>query len=308
MEEAKKLPERLDALGEQIGHPIPVTWFVRVDSQIEALLGCPVGLLSQFEEFWISCSKRGDELAWHPHLSCRAKAVCGPGPGSDSEASDELERLWEIARRTAVQPFSFRNGEAWHTAATYATIERLGFRCDSTVIPGRQGGGECAADWTAAPNHPYFPAGDNLCRSGLERPLLEIPMNGWRTQASYDRQPRVRYLNPDVHEVVFAQALSWWCDSLRYSAQPLNVWTLVMHPEEFMPQERTDALHAHSLDACCRNLLNLANRLTDLGHAFEFVTMAAASEFWRREQQAHRSNHVPSGEPHSSPVTSTLGR
>src|SRR5437762_2298196 len=62
------------------------------------------------------------------------------------EAQDELERLWSKLNAT-FQPTSFRNGEGWHTPETYSAVERLGFYCDSTAIPGREGGAGHPMNW-----------------------------------------------------------------------------------------------------------------------------------------------------------------
>jgi hypothetical protein len=214
-------------------------------------------------------------------------------PTGEVEASDELESLWQIVRKTPIQLASFRNGEAWHTPETFATIERLGFRCDSTVIPGRKGGGISPADWTAAPNFPYYPASENLCREGPERRLLEVPLNGWQTQADYDAHPRIRYMNPGVHEKVFSDALNRWRVQLSRTALPLNVWTLVLHPDELMAASKPDALYARSVEACCRNLRKITECVSESGHSFEFVTMAVAAERWRVSQ----GTRFPNGEP-----------
>jgi hypothetical protein len=290
MEKAQTLPEELDRLSTQLGQAVPMTWFVRVDRQIEAMLGCPAQLLTQFTGFWNACAKRGDEMAWHPHLCDRVKDDGLLHALSGAKACDELEALWEIVRKTTLDATSFRNGEAWHTSETYATVERLGFGCDSTIIPGRHGGGRVPADWTYAPNCPYYPASEDLCYEGPERPLLEVPLNGWQTQAAYDPESRIRYMNPAVHEDVFSDALKRWRLQLLQSDRSFNIWTLVLHPDEIMAQPIPDALYAHSRKAFSRNLLNMAASLAGLGHSFEFATMAVASKRWRTWSRSQPDN------------------
>ena len=305
---AQALPLELEKLGTQLGQPVPVTWFIRVDRHIEKIFGSPVALLAQFEDFWTACRKRGDETAWHPHLGGNQGSSRSQNRLTSAQASEELEGLWEIVRHTSAGLASFRNGEAWHTPQTYATIERFGFRCDSTIIPGREGGGMFPADWTLAPNCPYYPAADDLCSEGTERPLLELPLNSWQTQATYDQGLRTRYMNPSVHEAVFTSALALWRSYLLKSAQPLNVWTLVIHPDEFTPGGLPDSLYAHSVDSFSRNLLNMTECLRDLRHDFEFVTMAEAAESWRCWQRADLLKTGKSSRKENFSATSALWR
>ncbi|MGA1988806.1 MAG: hypothetical protein ABSG72_21235 [Candidatus Sulfotelmatobacter sp.] len=288
LEQVQRLPEVLSGVAGTPG-PVPMTWFVRADGQLESILGNAAYLLETYETFWTKVKKAGDEVAWHPHLYRQEKpedaAVIITDP---MQAQDELERLWSILK-TILAPTAFRNGEGWHTPETYATVERLGFLCDSTAIPGRTGPQGHPMNWTGAPNHPYFPDADDLCKPGPERSLLELPMNTWQLVGPHDDAPRVRYMNPAVHPHLFANALKNWENAGNVSSADLNIWVMIFHPDEVLATQGGDALYSRSMQALCRNLVAIADSLRRMGHEVEWVTISEAAKRWRGLQQRLRA-------------------
>jgi hypothetical protein len=283
LEQVQHLPEELSGVSG-LGR-VPMTWFVRADGQLESILGNAAYLLETYELFWTSVKNAGDEVAWHPHLyrqeNAKDEAVIISDP---LEAQDEIERLWNILKATLV-PTVFRNGEGWHVPETYAAVERLGFRCDSTAIPGRAGGLGHPMNWAGAPNQPYFPLSDDLCEPGPARPLLELPMNTWHLQAPHDVSPRLRYMNPAVHPRLFANALKNWENACKLLSADMCVWVMIFHPDEVLATRGGDALYSRSIQSLCTNLVALADSLRRLGHDFEWVTVSGAAERWRGHQQ-----------------------
>jgi hypothetical protein len=283
---AQSFPSMLEKWSDRLGGAVPITWFVRVDGQLRDALGSPVFLLEQFAPFWSCVQSRGDELGWHPHLY-----RCSPGNGETelitdpAEASDELERVWVDCDGAGFLPTSFRNGEGWHCPQTLRTVERLGLTCDSTAIPGRVSKGH-PLDWRGTPNQPYYPDADDIRRPGRARPLLEVPMNSWFLQAPHDVQPKVRYMNPAVHPALFANAADNWSTECQRDPRELFVWALILHPDEILSAAGADGLYARSPEAVCQNLCALTDRLQQLGHAFEFVTISKAAMQWRAWEAA----------------------
>lgn len=280
----RQFPNQLESFADRLGR-VPITWFIRADGQLESVLGTVFYLLETFGDFWKSLNKAGHELGWHPHLYRQKKPDDEPLLIIDpAEAEDELERLWSKLK-TAFSPTAFRNGEGWHTANTFATVERLGFRCDSTAIPGRRGEPGHPMNWEGAPNKPYFPHPINICEPGPERALLELPMNSWCLRAPYDLAPRTRYMNPAVHGELFANALQAWENTLSVPATDLYVWVLIFHPDEVCSTRMPDLLYSTSCRTLCANLVSLVERLQELGHDFEWVTISDAAERWKKHAQ-----------------------
>jgi len=267
---------------------IPITWFIRADGQLESILGSATYLLEKYETFWTSVRRAGHELAWHPHLYRQAKLEDEATLITDpSEAQEELERLWSTVCPHLLAT-SFRHGEGWHSPETYATVERLGFRCDSTVIPGRSGAPGHPMDWENAPNHPYFPSTTNLSAEGPQRSLLELPMNTWMVQAPHDTAPRVRYINPAVRSKIFANALRNWENTRNFSPTILPIWVMIFHPDEVLPTQGEDGLYSRSASELFANLVSFQESLQQSGQDFEWVTVAQAAERWRQHQEQIR--------------------
>ena len=283
LEHLQRLPTQLASFAK-LGR-VPITWFVRADGQLESILGNPAYLLEKYDDFWTIVKATGHELAWHPHLYRQDKPEVAALLITDPlQAQEELERLWKELDAT-FHPTAFRNGEGWHTPETYATVERFGFHCDSTAIPGRRGGSGHPMNWTCAPNQPYFPVAHDLCKSGPARSMLELPMNTWRLQAPHDVSPRVRYMNPAVHPRLFAKALKNWENACSVLPAALCIWVMIFHPDEVLATQPADALYSRSTQALCSNLVSIVENLQRLGHDFEWVTVSEAAERWRGHQK-----------------------
>jgi hypothetical protein len=200
-----------------------------------------------------------------------------------TEAAEEIARLWDELSESSFRAVSFRNGEGWHNARTFAAVEGLGFAWDSTAIPGRTGITDHPMNWAGTPNHPYYPDPDDIRRSGGPRRVLEIPMNTWHLKTSYDLEPCLRYMNPAVHKELFMSALK----ALRIDSRTgLQIWTFILHPGEVLASRGSDQLYARSAAAVCHNLAAFAESVGIMGHGVEFVTISKAGEEWVRRETA----------------------
>ncbi len=260
---------------------IPLTWYVRADGQLEDAYGSVRYLLEKHADFWRAALQRGDEFGWHPHLYTMPQGDEQPTIITDpAQAVQELERIWKALHGAEWPLLTFRMGEAWQTPQTLDLLEKLGFLVDSTAIPGRDDSANGhPRNWSGTPNQPYYPAPDDVKVAGATRQLLEVPMNSWYFQASYDRQPKLRYMNPCIHADLWEQALERWQETL--PGEALSVWVLILHPAEAMLQE-PDLLYAHSLETMIANLRTLETRLQAAGDIVEWTTVYRAAQQWRR--------------------------
>lgn len=257
---------------------VPLTWYVRADGQLERAYGSAEYLLDTHADFWRKAIQSGDELGWHPHLYTVEDV---PQIITDSaQAVDELSRIWEILQHSEFDFPTFRMGEAWHTPQTMNLLEQIGFTVDSTAIPERDDSATGhPRNWSGTPNHPYYPAKNEIRLAGEKRSLLEVPMNSWYFKASYDKAPKLRYMNPCIHADLWQQALNWWEAHLPYN--PLHIWNLILHPAEAMLHEKPDLLYAYSLDVMCENLRTLITHIEKRGDSAHYTTIAQAANQWR---------------------------
>lgn len=279
LEAAQSLPGLLASTSALAGRSVSITWFVRADDQIAGWFGSPGYLLERYAPFWDEARAAGHELGWHPHLYVREEG--GHRLATPDEAVEQLERVFGQMYGPGFRPSAFRNGEGWHTPATYAAVERLGLLADSTAIPGRVAAPGHPLDWEGAPNRPYYPSPLDVRRPGPPRDLVEVPMTTWLVRAPYDPEPRLRYLNPAVHGPIFDEALDGW-DGSQEGA--VCVWVLICHPDDFWSGAGPDHLYARSPVALVKNLGRLLGRLEGQGHAVEFTCVSDAARAWASKE------------------------
>jgi hypothetical protein len=281
--QVEQLPYDLADSFHSVGTQVPITWFVRLDRQLREVFGTSLYLIENFGEFWERVGSWGHEIGWHPHLYRQSGPESEPTLMTDPvEACEELNLLWNDLATCSFKPKAFRNGEGWQHPKLLSTIEKIGLLCDSTAIPGRKGELDHPMNWMGAPNQPYFPDGFDIRKPGAQRPLLEIPMNTWHVKAPYENHPRLRYMNPAIHEPLFMQALDRWGGIVRKMGVGLYVWVLVFHPDEVMATSRSDGLYAHSRQTVCQNLGCLIQRIQEMENTFELTILSEAAVRWRQ--------------------------
>lgn len=260
----------------------PLTWYVRADGQLEYAYGSVRYLLDTYADFWKNAVERGDELGWHPHLYTVPDDESQPEIITNSaQAVHELSRIWNDIKNMPFDFPTFRMGEGWHTAETMNLVETLGFTVDSTAIPKRDDSASGhPRNWRDTPNHPYYPDKSVPRLEGEKRSLLEVPMNSWAFQASYDKSPKLRYMNPCIHADLWQQVVTTWQENL--VAQDNYFWTMILHPSEAMPHDKADLLYAYSVDSVRENLEYLTTVIKNLGHKATYVSVSEIADIWRQ--------------------------
>lgn len=258
----------------------PLTWFVRADRQLDYAYGSSLYLFDTYSVFWTNAVRLGDEIAWHPHLYTLPDDDSAPEIITDSTlAVPELQRQHELLKGLPFDLRSFRMGEGWHTAETLNLIETLGYNIDSTAIPGRDDSASGhPRNWRGTPEHPYYPDMTTPRLSGNKRQILEVPMTTWTFQASYDKAPRLRYMNPCIHPELWDQALDSWLPGNDGTVNTFLV--MILHPNEVMPHDEPDMLYAYSLESMKRNLQELQTRLENNGHSVMWTTVQDGAKHW----------------------------
>lgn len=260
----------------------PLTWYVRADGQLEYVYATVRYLLDTYADFWHEAVARGDELGWHPHLYTVPKDESQPQIiSNNAQALDELRRIWADIKALPFDFPTFRMGEGWHTAETLNLVEALGFTVDSTAIPNRDDSASGhPRNWRGTPNRPYYPDKNIPRLEGEKRELLEIPMNSWAFKASYDKSPKLRYMNPCIHPQLWQEAIQMWSDNL--VPQETYFWTMILHPSEAMPHDKPDLLYAYSLEAVQENLAYFSKKIESLGDDVIYTTVSESGELWQK--------------------------
>ena len=231
------LPEIRDVLKDVIkvgkGGKLPVTWFVRADSQVADFTGDPVGLMRGWSKFWDETKALGGEIGWHPHLYKREEQIWKP-IRDPKRLSSEADKIWREIVASGWRPVSSRIGESVCSTELMTFLDTVGIKIDSTALPGRsRDDGARWFDWKKSPGSPYFPAKADYQREAEprgsgeklkgEEPLsiLEIPFTMAATKAPYDaketpsRQPR-RYVDLSYDPDMLRKGLGRSFKDLKY--------------------------------------------------------------------------------------------
>ncbi len=270
------IPEFRSALGaceEHFGHEVPVTWFVRADDQVARSLGHATALLERVLSF-SGAVRATDEMGWHPHLY-RETRLGGWAP-EPNEASrvEQMTRTHEQMRSMRADCTSGRIGEAAGSLQALLAFAALGYRVDSSAIPGRtRDDADRCFDWSITPNEPYVPSRLDARRPAqvgeVSLAIVEVPMTTVPFQASYDDQPLLRYVNLAYHPHVFRRGVSDW---MSHAADDPGdkVLTLVTHPDEWRSRSSPSGLYAYTPQAGIKNLTWLVDELHRRELAFRF--------------------------------------
>lgn len=271
-----RLREALRAQSDSMTSRCKVTWFLRVDDYVAACFGSPLGVLDRFAPQWRECIDAGDELGWHAHL-CRLTEQGWVQETDERQLAAMLKRLAASLASWGHGFSSTRIGEAYGSNAVMQTLDGLGFQCDSTAMPGRtRRDADRAFDWSVTPPHPYHPSpsdyrwpGDGALR------LLELPMSMVRTQAEYDREPLLRYVDLSFRH----QAIR---DGLRAFLPGAEVLVAVTHPSTILRgvTDRRHGLLSFDLNEYERNLAFILDELDRIGREYRFVTVSQCAATW----------------------------
>jgi len=194
------LVERLSEIEQATGRKINITWCVRSDLQMQEIYGDAAWPYRAFRDMWEEIEKRGDEIAWHPHLwRWSDEHRCWYQETRDEEWIEEClttgyRALCEATgRRIRVS----RMGWEFHNEFTIRVLDGIGVEKDFSAVPEYRSEGDSSdgtifhkrADWRGTPMHPYHPSKVDYRRPKLdgedELQILEIPL--WNYVAAFWR-------------------------------------------------------------------------------------------------------------------------
>lgn len=275
-----------DFINQNLGS-VPITWFVRIDNQIAHFWGSPLYLLNKYEDFWSYVKSLGHEIGWHPHLyKWDEHNSTFEIETNILNAQKLLKTIHNLLKMDGVKLKSFRNGEGWQHPILFDLIEEFGFCVESSVIPGRIVAEEPLKSWVNAPNHTYFPSKNNLAEVGLSRSMLECPMSSWLTKAPYDKSPRIRYINPAIHNKLFVDALKLNPNLFNNDKEEIVVWNFISHPADIAKRvPNADLLYNRSYENYANNIEAFVEIIQSKGDSVNFATLSNASEMWRKRNE-----------------------
>jgi len=234
-----------------IADNVPVaTIFTRIDYQVN-LYNKVRSIMPHFE------------MAWHPHVYMPDLSPC-----KDEETiSDMIVALHETYE---INMNCVRMGHAQGGNHIIKTLHDLGFRADSSALPGRKSNDAGRFyDWERTGCRPYFPSRNDYQVSGDDvYDILEVPMTTIPMLASYDKAPVKRYVNPLIRPEVFQPALQ--------NCGHLECLVVIFHPDELI-EGHEDGLYLYGKETFTNNM----KFVSELFQNHKTLTMTEYEKKWR---------------------------
>lgn len=246
---------------------IKTTWFIRIDSQIEALFGQADHLFVKHKKEIQWLKENGHEIGWHHH-SYKRTGIHWQQETEENIIEHQLLSYGKIAKQYDLS--STRMGWGFHTNKTMQRLSDLGFKTDSSAIPRPNYKWETTKkDWSITPQHPYFPSVNDYRRSDLKSlPILEVPISTVQLSAEGDTEATMmRYVNPAYYYEKFSEAVG------RLTTDCLIAIT---HPYELVKTGTSSSLISFKLDEFKRNLIYLMEK------GCSFITIDAYSNQFKK--------------------------
>jgi len=261
--------EFLLSFRDSSNNPPVMTWFVRVDEQLEYAYGSPAYLLERYGNMWRSYRKEGDEIAWHPHLYRRNQN------GWELEIDQEplhrqMGKAYQSMLDLGYKPLSSRIGESYGSYDLMMKLDMLGISCDSTAMPGRKRKDTSRIiDWEPTPQKPYYPSKLDYRVSGEDHfNLLELPMSMVTSRTEYDKQSLKRYVDLSFRNDVIGIGL-------REYISKAELLVTVTHPAGVLTgvYDGDHGLVGFSMDNFRKNVDTIIDACESAKRTFEFITI-----------------------------------
>ena len=222
-----KLSKNIDIIENKLNMRIPISWFVRVDNQINDIFAEYDWILNKYSKFWSNQLNKKNEIHWHAHIYEKIENQW-IFPKTDKIFIDNIGEVHNYVKKNYPNFKCIRIGEAYMTNNIMNFLKQINLKADSSCIPGRKRvDKEKSFDWSNSPNRTYFPSKKNYQLENKEdNKFIEIPMNTIQTKCSYDKSNLLRYANLAFkNEVIYK--------GLRKYIEENDSLVTISHPYEF---------------------------------------------------------------------------
>lgn len=234
-------------LAAATGAPARISWFLRMDPQIELVYGTPSYGVEAHPQVIERIEEHGDVIGVHPH-AFRWDPELGRwfnDLGSQEWMDEVVETSFGAYRASLGRPCTItRFGARWWSFGAVPLLERLGARYDLSLEPGKPEDGALEKEWAytgvtlsneGVPRRPYRPSLGDFRRPEPSRDdalwLIPLSTARWRSRAPVPRRNAVR----EPHRAVRAlgrrlrHPVGW----ARPPVQTLTMWRRWPSPASF---------------------------------------------------------------------------
>lgn len=228
---------------------IKSTWFIRLDSQIEAIFGSGDYIFRKHSDKINWLLENGHEVGWHHHAYQYRHNIWTQNLDVESVCRD-LKKYGESARSAGMKVV--RMGWGYLTSEMAEMLENLQFSHDSSAIPRPNYKWEqTKKDWSNTPQNPYCPSKQDYRIPGnphfnfIEVPITTVPLQGDNDTIN----GVLRYINPAYRTDKFNLAIQ--------RANGNKPVVLICHPYEIINKENSHDFLAFDPSVLCENLSRL---------------------------------------------------
>jgi hypothetical protein len=170
--------------------PVRLSWFLRMDPQVEYGYGSATWVTDQHREILSDLQLRDDELGLHIHATRWDETAGGwiGDYGNQDWVSTCVRTSFNAFQKALQRPCrSVSFGDRWSNNETVALVERLGAEFYLSIEPGAKPSGEELgyrftgrwADYRRVPSHPYRPSKANYLQASAKsgRNIWMIPLS-----------------------------------------------------------------------------------------------------------------------------------
>ena len=225
-------------------YDIEPTWFVRADFFIRNRTG---SVLDEMQSF---LDAHGDSFwGWHPHLE----------RGRDE--AQQLVEIFDSIRSAGIYPSVIRVGEGRGSNDITSFVATSGIKIDCSAIPGRfRDDDQRTFDWRGCPNDLFWQNRNNyrFPQHPLNGEVVQVPMTTALLKASFDIEPKLRYLDLCFRHDVFSTG---FVDAVNQGIKHIHV---ISHPETLLEAGFENGLYKSGWDNVRENL----NFINDFNNFF----------------------------------------
>ena len=211
-----------NSLNKKFKTNIKITWFLRIDNEIESIYGKSDYLYYKYYDIIKFIKSKNGLICLHPHLM---KKINNSVWENDKNISSNLTQLRKIFKTTKklkhIDSKIIRFGNFHFSQEILDFLIKKKVKVDSSSFPGRDD-----FLWKNSPKKPfYFERKYKISERFLNKTkdIIEVPVTTYRVKADYDKYKRLRYLDLTTKHNIFKK----YINSINFSS---NYFVSLSHP------------------------------------------------------------------------------
>tara|TARA_X000000368_G_C23016808_1_gene706103 strand:+ start:561 stop:1445 length:885 start_codon:yes stop_codon:yes gene_type:complete len=181
---------------------INITWFLRIDDEIEHIHGRADYLYHKYFKIIKFIKSKNGLICLHPHLTKKVSSKIWQNNVEDKTNLIQLKKIFKIAKKLKfVDSEIIRFGNFHFSQKILNFLIKQNVKVDSSSFPGRKD-----FLWKNSPKKPfYFEKKYRISEKFFDKnkAIIEVPVTTYKVKAEYDKYKRLRYLDLTAKNKIF---------------------------------------------------------------------------------------------------------